>query len=159
MPRAVGAAFHIAEGPVCGRGAKHILAHVQSRVDHIGIVVGDLQAAIDHLERCFGLSVASSLEVPERGVHAAFVPWGDISLELIEIDGRPFEPGFHHLAVGVDSLDEAITAVRERGHVTTTDEPVTLAGRRTIFVEPGPSSAFRMQLVDQSDVLFDSVQP
>jgi methylmalonyl-CoA/ethylmalonyl-CoA epimerase len=122
---------------------------MHSRVDHFGVLVADLDAAIQQLEHGFGLKVNTTTDEPDRGLRAAFLPWGDVSIELFQVTGRPGEPGFHHLALLVDDLDEAIGVVRERGMVTVTDEPQMLGGRRAILVAPADGVGIRVQLLEE----------
>lgn len=123
---------------------------VYSRVDHLGVLVADLDAAVQQLEQGFDLKVNVTTDEPDRGLRAAFLAWGDVSVELFQVTGRPGEPGFHHLALLVDDLDEAIGILRERGMVTVTDEPQTLGGRRSILIEPSDGVGIRVQLLEEA---------
>ena len=124
---------------------------MHSKIDHVGIVVGDLAESIDYFRKHFGLTVGRTVDVPGR-MRAAFLSWGEVSLELIEVAGGQRPLGVDHLALAVPDLDEAIADVRSTGMATTTAEAVVLAGRRTIFVEPGGVVPFRFQLVESDSV-------
>jgi hypothetical protein len=122
---------------------------METRIDHVGVVVTDMHKALEDLERCFALVPGRTLDIPERGVHATFVGWGDVSVELIEISGRPASAGVHHLGVAVSDLDAAFRAVTDGGMTTATPEPQLIGGRRTIFVRSGGLADVVIQLVEE----------
>lgn len=126
---------------------------MESHIDHVGIRVVDLDAAVARFGEVFGLTVDTKVEMPERGLRSAFLRWGDVSLELLEIDrpGDPFQAEVdsrHHIGLGVVDLDAAIRAVADAGVGTVTPEPIVLAGRRTIFLDPATFADVRLQLVE-----------
>jgi hypothetical protein len=59
------------------------------------------------LERSFRLSLGKTVDQPERQLRTAFMAWGEVSVELIEIAGRQRQTAVH-LGIGVTDLDEAI---------------------------------------------------
>lgn len=84
----------------------------ESRLHHIGVVVGDLDLAISNYQ-AMGFGAADRFDIPEQGVRAAFFELASGSVELIQ----PTDPdgaigrfmakrgeGFHHVAYQVDDL-------------------------------------------------------
>jgi len=78
-------------------------------LDHIGIAVRDLPAALAFYRDGLGLEVEASEEVGSQRVKAHFVPVGESSLELLEATAsdsaiaRYIEkrgPGLHHITFG-----------------------------------------------------------
>ena len=53
-------------------------------VHHIGIAVRSLKDALATFSELFGLKADEILELKQFDVKAAFIPVGDVSLELIE---------------------------------------------------------------------------
>jgi methylmalonyl-CoA epimerase len=94
------------------------------RVDHIGILVSNIDEAIRLYQDCFGLEVDRIETLPERGVKAAVLSLGqDTNLELLEplpnsnmanaLEKRG--EGLHHITFEVDDVDKEISRLSERG--------------------------------------------
>lgn len=129
-------------------------------IDHVGLTVPDLDAAIAFFEQVFGATVLVRHEgyqpAPERNVAnfarhpdtvvrgIALMGIGGSVVELLAYDSpgsradfpRTSDPGGHHVAFYVDDLDAAITALRESG-VEVLGEPLPFAGD-----EAGPGARF-----------------
>src|SRR5688500_18983887 len=94
------------------------------KIDHLGIAVPDLQAAIALYETLLGTPVEHLEEVPEQQVRTAFFTVGESHFELLE-PTSPDSPiakflaggrrGLHHVCVEVDDLDAALADYRARG--------------------------------------------
>src|SRR5215510_6875429 len=93
-------------------------------LDHIGIAVKDLHAAVAFYRDALGLEVEAPEEVASQAVRAHFVPVGESNLELLEatapgsaiaryVDKRG--PGLHHITLRVDDIDAAVNQLRARG--------------------------------------------
>lgn len=98
------------------------------RMYHVGIVVPDLEAAMEELGTALGLSWPSpqSRTRTFRGpagcfgaeLRFVFSRQGPPYLELIEgVAGTPWEPGtgIHHIGIWVDDLEDAATRLAEAG--------------------------------------------
>lgn len=99
------------------------------QIEHIGIVVNDLEASLDAWEKRLGLSMARDRiymnETP--GINRrAYVPVtddpdGSYIVFYLPLSGQlkkdldEFGEGFHHLCLEVEDLGEAIAEARERG--------------------------------------------
>jgi methylmalonyl-CoA/ethylmalonyl-CoA epimerase len=83
------------------------------KLDHIGIIVSNLDQAIETYERVLGLQVERIEDYGDGLLSIAFIPLGEVQLELIQ----PLKPGsvawdflqdhgegIEHLAFGVDDL-------------------------------------------------------
>jgi methylmalonyl-CoA epimerase len=115
------------------------------RLDHIGIAVRDLEAAVQTYERGLGLRVSHRETIETEQVKTAFLPIGDVNLELLESlspdgpIGRFLEKrgeGMHHLCFEVEDLDAALARSRAEGF-TPLGEPRTGAhGKRVAFLHP-----------------------
>ncbi|MFO7998045.1 MAG: methylmalonyl-CoA epimerase [Bacteroidales bacterium] len=95
-----------------------------THIEHIGIAVSDLQAAIKYYEEVLGLSCYAVEEVKDQKVKTAFFMVGQTKIELLESTdpegpiGKFIEKkgqGVHHLAFAVDGIEEALSEVEDKG--------------------------------------------
>ena len=93
------------------------------RIDHIGIAVHDLDAAIDFYRRTYGLAEWERLDLPERHMAVAVCRIGESMLELITPTSdeaafarylREKGEGIHHIAYEVDDVEAALRTVEGR---------------------------------------------
>src|SRR5579862_3368933 len=93
-------------------------------LDHIGIAVKDLPAALAFYRDALGLEVEPPEEVASQRVRAHFVPVGQSNLELLEatapdspiatfIEKRG--PGIHHVTLRVEDIAGALAQLKARG--------------------------------------------
>lgn len=94
-----------------------------SRVNHLGVIVADIDAAIAGFRDKLGLPLAKT-EIYAGALDIAFLPCGETQVELIQprddhdpaaLYLREHGPGIQHVAFEVDDLDEALARMRERG--------------------------------------------
>jgi len=94
------------------------------QIEHIGIAVRNLEAAIRFYEEVFSLHCYAIEEVKDQKVRTAFFKIGDIKIELLEStdpDGpvaRFIEKrgeGFHHIAFSVDQAGTALKDMQDKG--------------------------------------------
>jgi methylmalonyl-CoA/ethylmalonyl-CoA epimerase len=94
-----------------------------THIEHIGIAVKDLDAAIAYYEKVLGLTCYHVEEVADQQVKTAFFQVGQTKVELLEstspegtiakfIDKRG--EGLHHLAFAVDSVQSALDEAAEQ---------------------------------------------
>ena len=94
------------------------------KFDHIGIVVKDLQKAMDVLSQYFDLEAQETIEIKDVGIRIGFYPLGSGQMELIEfqkpIDGvdpivtRP-RAGVQHVAFQVDDFEQTLKDLTAKG--------------------------------------------
>lgn len=125
-------------------------------LDHIGIAVADLDAALAFYRDALGLEISVPHEVPTEKVRATFVPVGGPSLELLEptapdstiqrfIDRRG--PGIHHLTLRVADLSAALARLKARGVRLIDEQPRAGAhGSRVAFVHPAGTGGVLVEL-------------
>jgi methylmalonyl-CoA/ethylmalonyl-CoA epimerase len=129
------------------------------RLDHIALVVDDVEAALAFWRDALGLPLERIQEVPEQQATVAFLPIGDFDIELV----RPTTgdsgiarylakrgPGMHHLCLEVEDLDETLERLKMLGVRLIHPEPVAgTGGKRIAFIHP--ESAYGV-LVELSEV-------
>ena len=93
------------------------------RIDHVGIAVKNLDEAIKVWES-LGLNVEEIEEVPEQKVRTAIFHVGESRIELLEgtSEDSPISKfitkrgeGIHHIALGVDDIEEHLKKLEEQG--------------------------------------------
>ncbi len=116
------------------------------RIDHIGIAVKSLDAAVEMYERALGLRCLRREEVPEQQARMAFFDAGGTHIELLEPTGddgpiaRFLErhgEGIHHLAFETDDIEAQLERARAAGCRLVHERPVAGAGgKRIAFLHP-----------------------
>lgn len=114
------------------------------KLDHIGIVVKDLEKSIQQYQQVMGLTLLKRETNPAFNVHIAFFPCGDTLIELL----CPYGPGLnqdflyetgggiHHLCYEVDDIDQCFADVADTlGHKEPVIKPGA-GGSRIFFVDP-----------------------
>jgi methylmalonyl-CoA epimerase len=98
-----------------------------TRCDHITIAVRDLDQAIDTFSNLFGLHARDRRKVKHMGMENAFIPLGDMAIELMQPSGDPESPddvqrtldrkgeGIMNLCLTVENLREAIAHLEGTG--------------------------------------------
>ena len=131
-----------------------------TRIDHVGIAVADLDAAIALYESAYGMRCVHIEVNAEQGVREAMMEVGDSGsyvqlLAPLAPDttiGRFLAtsgPGVQQLAYRVDDLDEVSATLRAQGMRLLYDEPRTgTAGSRVNFVHPKSSGGVLVELVE-----------
>ena len=135
--------------------SQHVLA-----IDHVGIAVADLDAAIAMYETAFGMRCVHTEVNEEQGVREAMLEVGDSGsyvqlLEPLSPDtpiGRFLDrngPGIQQVAYRVDDLDEVSEQMRAAGLRLLYDAPRTgTAGSRVNFVHPKSAGGVLVELVE-----------
>lgn len=94
------------------------------RIDHVGIAVHDLDAAVELYRHSFGISSWERIALPDRHMAVAVCRIGDCMLELISPTSdeaafarflRERGEGLHHIAYEVDDVEAALRTVEGRG--------------------------------------------
>jgi methylmalonyl-CoA/ethylmalonyl-CoA epimerase len=131
-----------------------------TRIDHVGLAVHDLDAAIAFYENTFGLRVVHQETNEEQGVREAMLAVGDSGscIQLL----APLTPdstiakfldrsgeGIQQVAYGVDDIDAASAELRARGLRLLYDAPRRgTAGSRVNFVHPKDAGGVLIELVE-----------
>jgi methylmalonyl-CoA/ethylmalonyl-CoA epimerase len=128
------------------------------RIDHIGVAVEDIDAAMELYARGFQMREQHRETVEEQGVEAVLLEVGDGHVELI----RPLTPdtgvgkfiakngpGLHHVAYATDDIDATLGAVREAGLRLIDEQPrVGIRKSRVAFLHPRSTGGVLTELVE-----------
>ncbi|WP_313798369.1 methylmalonyl-CoA epimerase [Cytobacillus sp.] len=116
------------------------------KIDHIGIAVRSLDEALPFYTEILKLPLLGIEEVESEKLKVAFLKAGETKLELLEptnedsavakfIEKRG--EGLHHVALGVDSIQDRINEIKEKGIRMIQDVPKTGAGgAKVAFMHP-----------------------
>jgi methylmalonyl-CoA/ethylmalonyl-CoA epimerase len=132
-----------------------------ARVDHIGVAVEDLDAAIALHEEAYGMAVAHREVVQEQGVEAVLLDVGENHVELL----RPLDeetpvgrflskrgPGLHHVAYQVTDVQATLDTLRDRGLRLIDQTPRNgIRGSRVAFLHPASSGGVLTEIVQPSE--------
>jgi len=136
-----------------------ILLDMFDRVDHVGIAVRDLDAAIAFYTEAFGVQLAHRETVEEQGVEEAMFRVGESWIQLL----RPLGPdtpvgkyiekrgeGVHHVGYGVSDLKTVLEHLKSEGLTLIDAEPRTGSrGTMVAFVHPKSVGGVLVELVQE----------
>ncbi|QDY10304.1 methylmalonyl-CoA epimerase [Micromonospora sp. HM134] len=135
------------------------------RIDHVGVAVADLDAAIDFYQRTFGMRCIHEETNTEQGVREAMMAVGPTAeggcvqllaplspestiAKFLDRNG----PGVQQVAYTVADIDAACAILRERGVRLLYDTPKRgTANSRVNFVHPKAAGGVLIELVQPAD--------
>ncbi|MBS3753564.1 MAG: methylmalonyl-CoA epimerase [Anaerolineales bacterium] len=127
-------------------------------IDHIAIVVEDLEEALKFWRDRLGLALDHIETVSSQGVKIAFLPVGNSEVELIQpLDDksgvakylRKKGPGMHHLCFEVEDIQERLRDLESQGVRLIDQEPHVMDdGRKLAFLHPKSASGVLIELYE-----------
>ena len=127
------------------------------RIDHVGIAVEDLEAALALFEGTFGMPAVHRETVTEQGVEAALLDVGENHVELLRPLGPETPvgrflakrgPGIHHVAYQVTDVEAALARCRDAGLRLIDETPRTgIRNSRVAFLHPAASGGVLTEIV------------
>ncbi len=125
-------------------------------LDHIGIAVKDLAAALAFYRDGLGLEVEPPEDVASQRVRAHFIRVGQSALELLEATAPDSAiarsvatrgPGLHHITLRVDDIHSVLTRLKEKGVRLVDEAPRRGAeGALVAFVHPSAAHGVLVEL-------------
>ncbi|WP_203339865.1 methylmalonyl-CoA epimerase [Planococcus beijingensis] len=129
------------------------------KVDHIGIAVRDLNAVLPYYTDTLGLPLVKIEEVESQKVRVAFIDAGNVKLELLEaMDDQSAiykflekkGEGIHHIAFGVENIEQRMEELRDKGIRLLSDKPNPGAGGAMVaFLHPKSSNGVLYELCEK----------
>jgi methylmalonyl-CoA/ethylmalonyl-CoA epimerase len=126
------------------------------KIDHLGIAVPSLDAALPVYRTLFGTDVEHIEEVADQKVRTAFFSVGESHFELLEPigDDGPIAKylskrrgGIHHVCVQVTDIEAVLAEYKKQGIVLIDEEPRAGAhGMRVAFVHPKSTGGVLLEL-------------
>ncbi len=131
-----------------------------ARIDHIGVAVEDLDAALTLYERDYEMQVVHREVVDEQGVEAVLLDVGENHVELLAPLGPDTPvgkflaksgPGLHHVAYQTADIEAELERLKAAGARLLDETPRTgIRDSRVAFVHPKSSGGVLTEIVQPS---------
>ena len=127
------------------------------KINHIGIVVSDIEEALKFWQDAMGIHLHHVEEVPSQKAIVAFLPVGETEVELVKPTaddtgaGKFLQErggGMHHLCFEVDDIEHKLTDLKVKGVRLINEEPIVLPGRKMAFVHPKSTGGVLIELYE-----------
>ncbi|MFN2612831.1 MAG: methylmalonyl-CoA epimerase [Solirubrobacterales bacterium] len=128
------------------------------RIDHVGVAVEDLDAAIALYQDSLGMPLAYRETVEEQGVEAVLLDVGDGHVELLRPLGEDTPvgrfiarsgTGMHHVAYKVDDIEETLRAIKQAGMRLIDEQPrLGIRESRVAFLHPKSTGGVLTEVVE-----------
>jgi methylmalonyl-CoA/ethylmalonyl-CoA epimerase len=130
-------------------------------IDHVGVAVDDLDAALELYQGAFAMPLAHRETVTEQGVEAVLLDVGSCHVELLAPLGPETPvgkflersgPGLHHVAYRVDDIDAALAELERKGVRMIDTEPRTgIRNSRVAFCHPKATGSVLTEIVEPAE--------
>jgi methylmalonyl-CoA/ethylmalonyl-CoA epimerase len=128
------------------------------RIDHIAIVVEDIDAALIFWRDALGLELTHVEDVPEQQSAVAFLPTGDSEIELVkptcDTSGvarylHKRGPGMHHICFEVEDIEHTLAVLKGKGVRLIDETPrIGTGGKKIAFVHPESTHGVLVELYE-----------
>ncbi|CAG0935978.1 methylmalonyl-CoA/ethylmalonyl-CoA epimerase [Thermoflexales bacterium] len=130
------------------------------RIDHIAVVVDDIDASLAFWRDALGLDMTHLEEVKGQESIIAFLPTGGSEVELVkpttETSGvakylAKRGPGMHHICLEVDNLEAMLADMKAKGVKLINETPTIGAGGKKIaFIHPSSANGVLVELYQEA---------
>ena len=125
------------------------------KINHVAIVVQDIDAALKFWKQTFGLELNHVEEVPSQKSKVAFLPLGESEIELVQpttsdsglanfLEKRG--EGMHHICIEVSDIDATLAELKSKGVRLINEVPEELPGRKMAFIHPKAANGVLVEL-------------
>lgn len=125
------------------------------RIDHIAIVVKDLESALENFRNIISINHVDLEDVPTEKVKVAILKLEDTKIELVQ----PLEPdspiskflkekgeGIHHLAITADDIEKDVERASSNGAKILGGIRSGSYGRKITFIHPKSVNGVLMEI-------------
>jgi methylmalonyl-CoA/ethylmalonyl-CoA epimerase len=129
-----------------------------NRLDHVGIVVADIDATLKTYCEQLGFTLLERTEIPEQKVVAAFLDGGNSTIELISPTDTESGTakylanrgeGTHHVAYEVDDIVAALAELKAQGVRLIDETPRQGVHGLVAFVHPKATHGMMIELLQK----------
>ena len=133
---------------------------MSTKIDHIAIVVEDIEQALNVYRDAVGLPLEHIAVEPAEEVRVAFLPTESGEIELIQpttADSGVAKflakrgEGLHHICLEVDSIDASIDALQSRGLKILGEPRTNQRGDKYVFVHPKSAHGVLLELYERAE--------
>lgn len=128
-----------------------------SKVHHVAVVVSDIDASTRFYRDALGLTLETVMPIPSDRVTIAFLPVGDVKIELVQptddttgvarfLAGKG--EGFHHVCFEVPDVAEALTRLAIDGVELIDSAPRKGAEGPVAFLHPKSCHGVLVELIE-----------
>ena len=127
-----------------------------NRINHVAVVVDDMQKALAFWRDALGMDLHELRDVPAEKSQVAFLPLPGSEVELVQptTDDSGIAkylarrgPGMHHICLEVDDIDGMMNQLKTKGIRLINEEPRTAAdGKKYAFVHPESTCGVLVEL-------------
>lgn len=128
------------------------------RLDHVAVLVPDLEEALEFWQDQLGLSLDHVETVSSMAVKIAFLPLGESEIELVQPTSEDSGlarflakrgPGLHHICIEVDDIASKINELKSMDVRMIDEEPVIMDdGRQLAFIHPKSTGGVLIELYE-----------
>jgi methylmalonyl-CoA/ethylmalonyl-CoA epimerase len=128
------------------------------RIDHIAIVVDNVEGALEFWEDALGLQMDHMEEVHDQESIVAFLPSGHSEVELVEPTSDTSGvakylakrgPGMHHICFEVDNIEQTLARMKAKGVKLINETPtIGTGGKKIAFIHPSSTHGVLVELYE-----------
>ena len=132
------------------------------RIDHIALIVQDIQGALSLWRDTLGLEVSEIKHLPGEAAQVAFLPVGGSEVELVKPTTGDsglakyldkYGPGMHHVCLEVDDIQGMLDKLKEQGIRLVDETPKTGDhGKKFAFIHPKATFGVLVELYEYPGV-------
>jgi methylmalonyl-CoA/ethylmalonyl-CoA epimerase len=128
------------------------------RINHIAIVVDDIDTALTFWRDALGLKLDHIDDIPEQESMVAFLPTGESEVELVQPTSEDSGvarylqkrgPGMHHICFEVEDIHVSLEQLKGKGVRLINETPMTGAGgKKMAFIHPESAYGVLVELYE-----------
>jgi methylmalonyl-CoA/ethylmalonyl-CoA epimerase len=128
------------------------------KIDHVALVVGDIDKALEFWQGSLGLELDHVDDIPREKSAIAFLPVGASEIELVQptsddsgvakyLEKRG--PGMHHVCLEVDDIEGMLAQLKAKEVQLIHEEPVIAeSGKKYAFIHPKAAFGVLVELYE-----------
>jgi methylmalonyl-CoA/ethylmalonyl-CoA epimerase len=135
------------------------------RINHIAIVVDDIDHALGFWRDALGLELAHVEHVPDQESVVAFLPTGEAEIELVkpttDTSGvakylQRRGPGMHHICFEVDDIEACLANLQDHEvHLINETPTIGTGGKKIAFIHPKSTHGVLVELYELTPSEFE----
>jgi methylmalonyl-CoA/ethylmalonyl-CoA epimerase len=133
---------------------------MSTKINHIAIVVADIEKALNVYRDAVGLPLEHIAEEPAEEVRVAFLPTESGDIELIQPTTEDSGvakflakrgEGLHHICLEVDSINNSMEELQDRGIRILGEPRINQRGDKYVFIHPKSAHGVLLELYERAE--------